>query len=178
MQVDIDSVNSNDDNLVHILVLTTRLKNNEATESLVFLKLFKTHSLSYAERNIGSNGFKAHTEYCQNIKTALRSVVEETKILPHIDEFLVWRLLQATGKGCVKLQGEDSQVDPRPEVLDDPSSERPEVYSKLQGKAILNHELKTVRLIRDKKACRDKKSWTIQAPSRNLSQWTNQLNRS
>ena len=85
----LDSVNSNDDNLVNILVLTTRLKNNEATESLVFLKLFKTHSLSYAERNIGSNGFKAHTEYCQNIKTAVRSVVEETKILPHIDEFLV-----------------------------------------------------------------------------------------
>ena len=96
MQVNIDSVNSNDDNLVDILVLTTRLKNNEATESLVFLKLFKTHSLSYAERNIGSNGFKAHTEYCQNIKTALRSAVEEA---------FYHELRNSEAEDCSKLQG-------------------------------------------------------------------------
>ena len=51
MQVDIDFVNSNNDNLVNTLVLTTRLKNNEATESLVFLALFKTHCSSYARQH-------------------------------------------------------------------------------------------------------------------------------
>ena len=44
------------------LVLTTRLKSNEAKESLVFFEVVQNALARYAERNIGSNGVKAITE--------------------------------------------------------------------------------------------------------------------
>ena len=68
------------------LVLTPRLKNNEAKESLVFLSLFKTHAQATPD-SIGSKGAKALTNYCQNIKTALRSVVEEKEIYHDLKKF-------------------------------------------------------------------------------------------
>ena len=41
-------VDPNDNNLVNISSFNYEVKNHEATESLVFFLLFKTHSLSYA----------------------------------------------------------------------------------------------------------------------------------
>ena len=50
MQVDIDIIDSNDDNFVNIFSFNTNeIKDYEATESLVFFKLVQNASLCYAK---------------------------------------------------------------------------------------------------------------------------------
>ena len=117
MQVVIEEVNPRDNNLVNIFSFNAS-KDYEATESLEFVQ---NAFAQLRKDNIGSNEGKALRKYCHNIKTAVRSVVEEGKILPLVEEVLA------------------------------------KVYSKLQGKAVRDYEVKLVRLIRDQK------SWTIQA---------------
>ena len=87
-------------------------KEYEVTENFVLLESVQDAFAPATHKgNIGSKGSKLHANHCQNIKTALRSVVEEKKILPLVEEVLA------------------------------------KVYSKLQGKAVRDYEVKVVRLI-------------------------------
>ena len=49
MQVEIEIVNSNDDNFVNIFSFNNKIKNYEATESLVFFGSVQNASLCYAK---------------------------------------------------------------------------------------------------------------------------------
>ena len=69
MQVEIDIVDSKDDNFVNIFSFNNEIKDYEATESLVFLKLVQNALLSYARQHRVKR-IKGIWKFCHNIKTA------------------------------------------------------------------------------------------------------------
>ena len=68
MQVDIDIIDSNDDNFVNIFSFNNKIKDYEATESLVFFELVQNAFAQLRKDSIGSKGQEASENFATTLK--------------------------------------------------------------------------------------------------------------